>query len=310
MRTAFVETLLELAAADKNLYLLTGDLGFSVLEPFAAQFGDRFINAGVAEQNMTGVAAGLALAGKKVFTYSIANFPTLRCLEQLRNDVCHHHLDVTVVAVGGGLSYGAQGYTHHGLEDLAIMRTLPDMIVCAPADPQETTAVLRAVHARGGPAYLRLGKAGEPMVHEAVPRLRFGAMLPVRPGAAALLLSTGGMLRSTLAAADLLAAQGVDAAVWSCPFVRPLDEAALIGVARRFPLLVTIEEARLPGSFGGAVAETLAGISGAARLRRLGVRDEYLHDIGSQAHLRARSGLSPEGIAAATIAALSGKETQ
>lgn len=310
MRTAFIETLLEAAAVDENLYLLTGDLGFSVLEPFAARFGERFINAGVAEQNMTGVAAGLALAGKKVFTYSIANFPTLRCLEQLRNDVCYHHLDVTVVAVGGGLSYGAQGYTHHGLEDLAIMRTLPGMVVCAPADPQETTAVVRAVHAHGGPAYLRLGKAGEPMVHEAVPRLRFGAMLPVKPGSDALILSTGGMLQNALAAADLLAGQGIAAAVWSCPYIQPLEVTALIDAARRYPLLVTVEEARLPGSFGGAVAETLAGHAGAARLLRLGVRDDFLHDLGSQAHLRMRNGLTPEGIAAATVAALSGEKTR
>lgn len=122
MRTAFIETLCELAAADPRIWLLTGDLGFSVLEVFAERFPDRYVNMGVAEQNMTGVAAGLAMSGKIVFTYSIANFPTLRCLEQIRNDVCYHEASVKVVAVGGGLSYGNLGYTHHGIEDLAVMR--------------------------------------------------------------------------------------------------------------------------------------------------------------------------------------------
>ncbi len=137
MRTAFARTLGELAAGDERLWLLTGDLGFSVLEPFAQQFPQRYLNVGVAEQNLAGIAAGLASCGKIVFTYSIANFPTIRCLEQIRNDICHHELPVKVVAVGGGLSYGAAGYSHHAVEDLAVMRAMPGMVVVAPADPWE-----------------------------------------------------------------------------------------------------------------------------------------------------------------------------
>src|SRR5712691_10038528 len=165
MRPAFFRALPELAAADERVNLVVGDLGFGVVEPFVERFPARFFNAGVAEQNMTGIAAGLALSGKTVFTYSIANFPTLRCLEQIRNDVCYHNANVKVVAVGGGFAYGALGMTHHATEDLAIMRALPGMVVVAPGDPLETELATRAIVSHSGPCYLRLGRAGEPKVH-------------------------------------------------------------------------------------------------------------------------------------------------
>src|ERR1700674_786827 len=165
MRTAFFTALLEAAGDDPRINLVTADLGFGVVEPFAKRFPDRFLNVGVAEQNMTGIAAGLAMSGKTVFTYSIANFPTLRCLEQIRNDVCYHRADVKVVTVGGGFSYGALGMTHHATEDLAIMRALPEMTVIAPGDPIETVHATRAIASTPGPVYLRLGRAGEAAIH-------------------------------------------------------------------------------------------------------------------------------------------------
>src|ERR1700693_796065 len=165
MRGAFFRGLLALAERDHRVNLIVGDLGFGVVEEFARRFPDRFLNAGVAEQNMTGIAAGMALSGKIVFTYSIANFPILRCLEQVRNDVCYHNANVKIVAVGGGLAYGSLGSTHHATEDLAIMRSLPRMVVVAPGDPVETEAATRAVVAHSGPCYLRLGRAGESRVH-------------------------------------------------------------------------------------------------------------------------------------------------
>src|SRR3989442_15702127 len=165
MRGAFRAAICALAAADERVWLLTGDLGYTVLEGFRERFPDRFVNVGVAEQNMTGVAAGLALSGKIVFTYSIANFPILRCLEQVRNDVCYHKANVKIVAVGGGLAYGALGSTHHATEDIAILRALPEMVVVAPGDPQEAEAATRAIAEHPGPCYLRLGRAGEPHVH-------------------------------------------------------------------------------------------------------------------------------------------------
>jgi len=161
MRNAFIETLTKAAAQDPRIFLVVGDLGFSVIEDFANKFPDRFLNAGVAEQNMTGVAAGLAMAGFKVFTYSIANFPTLRCLEQVRNDICYHGLDVTIVAVGGGLGYGSLGYSHHAVQDMACLRGFPGILMATPGDPSETKAVTHALLQYQGPAYLRLGKGGE-----------------------------------------------------------------------------------------------------------------------------------------------------
>src|SRR5207245_8966920 len=165
MRNAFFRALYALAERDERVFLIVGDLGFGVVEPFAERFPGRFLNAGVAEQDMTGIAAGLALCGKIVFTYSIANFPTLRCFEQIRNDVCYHNANVKVVSVGGGLAYGALGVTHHATEDIAVMRTLPNMTIVAPADSIEAELATRALATQSGPAYLRLGRSGEPRVH-------------------------------------------------------------------------------------------------------------------------------------------------
>src|SRR2546429_5530524 len=165
MRTAFIQTLNELADRDPRVCLVVGDLGFSVIEEFAQKHPDQFVNAGVSEQNMIGLAAGMALTGKIVFTYSIGNFATLRCLEQIRKDVCYHRANVKVVAVGGGLAYGNLGVTHHASEDVAIMRALPNMTLVAPLDPVEGRLSTPALVAREGPHYLRPGQAGEPPLH-------------------------------------------------------------------------------------------------------------------------------------------------
>ena len=169
MRNTFVATLKQIAADERNVWLLCGDLGFSVLESFQKQFPDRYINVGVAEQNMAGIAAGLALSGKTVFIYSIGNFPTLRCLEQLRNDVCYHGCDVKVVSVGGGYAYGSQGYTHHAIEDVAIMSALPGMEVLVPCDPFEVRVATRLIAKSKKPTYLRLSRTGEPVLHSEEP---------------------------------------------------------------------------------------------------------------------------------------------
>ena len=174
MRTAFIQTLFELAEKDERINLIVGDLGYSVVEQFAERFPERYLNVGVAEQNMTGVAAGMALCGKVVFTYSIANFPTLRCLEQIRNDVCYHNVSVKIVSVGGGLAYGSLGMSHHGSEDIAILRSLPNMVVVAPGDPIEARLATEAIASHSGPCYLRLGKAGELSVHRPGVEFRLG----------------------------------------------------------------------------------------------------------------------------------------
>jgi transketolase len=294
MRTAFLETLCELAERDERIWLLTADLGYSVLERFAQRFPDRYVNVGVAEQNMTGVAAGLARCGKISFTYSIANFPTLRCLEQIRNDVCFHQANVKVVAVGGGFAYGSLGYSHHGLEDLGIMRTLPGMTVIAPGDPVETMLATRAVAQWPGPCYLRIGKAGEPRVHTQEPPFELGKAITVRPGRDATLISTGAMLQATLAAAEELAADDIDVRVLSMHTLKPLDKGAIQRAALETPAIVTVEEHSVIGGLGSAVAELLAelGMPG-LKFRRFGVPDCPGHEVGTQEYLRGRLGSLP-----------------
>jgi len=293
MRTAFIETLCELAEQDERIWLLTGDLGYSVLERFANRFPRRFINVGVAEQNMTGLAAGLSFCDKIVFTYSIANFPTLRCLEQIRNDVCYHNLNVKIVAVGGGFAYGAQGMTHHATEDLAIMRALPNMTVVAPGDPVETRLATRAIVNWRGPCYLRLGKAGEPVVHQTPPAFTIGKAITVREGSSVTLISTGGMLHNVIQAAELLEQQRIQARVLSMHTLKPLDREAVLTAARETGSIVTIEEHGVTGGLGSAVAEVLAEEKNLqVPLLRFGVADDVHKMVGSQDFLLKKSGLS------------------
>jgi transketolase len=300
MRTAFIKALCDYAATDERVWLLTGDLGYSVLEQFADRFPERFVNVGVAEQNMTGVAAGLAMSGRVVVTYSIANFPVMRCLEQIRNDVCYHNLSVKVVAVGGGLAYGTAGYSHHALEDLAVMRSLPNMTVLAPGDPVETRLAVRAMLDHEGPVYLRLGKAGEPVVHATEPHFALGRAIQVREGTAATLISTGGMLKSTVEAADLLAQRGFPVAVFSMPSVKPLDREVIAAAARATPLICTVEEHGRVGGLGEAVASIRASQATGAVVRMFAVDTEqvvFTPSTGGQAFLVRRAGLTAPQIA-------------
>lgn len=303
MRTTFIQTLCELAERDERIWLLCGDLGYSVLERFAERFPDRYVNMGVAEQNMMGVAAGLARSGKIVFTYSIANFPVMRCLEQIRNDIGYHTANVKIVAVGGGLAYGTSGYTHHGVEDLAVMRAMPNMTVVAPGDPIETRLATAAVAAHPGPCYLRLGKGGEPVAHTTPPDFAIGRALTLRDGSDAALFSTGAILPQVAAAAETLAGEGIGVGVVSMPTLRPLDCAAIERAGAQSRLIVTVEEHLVSGGLGSAVAEVLAEGASSARLLRLGLSD-IPHATGSQAYLRRLSGLDAEGIAAAVRASL------
>jgi transketolase len=297
MRTAFFNALLQLAERDERIHVVVGDLGFGVVEPFARRFPDRFLNAGVAEQNMTGVAAGLALCGKIVFTYSIGNFSTIRCLEQIRNDICYHKADVKIVSVGGGFSYGPLGMTHHAVEDLAIMRALPSMVVVAPGDPFEVEQATRALVARSGPAYLRLGRAGEPQLHGPGAVFELGRAIRMKEGRALTIISTGGMLETGIRAAELLGEAGIDTRVVSMHTLKPLDEAEILSAAEETGAIATLEEHSVIGGLGGAVAEVLAEASGPrGRLKRLGVPSTFASEIGSQDYLRATHGLSPEGV--------------
>ncbi len=291
MRTAFIASLEAQAAQDERVWLVTGDIGFSVLERFAERFPERFLNAGIAEQNMMGVAAGLALSGNIVYVYSIANFTTMRCIEQIRNDVCYHNLPVRIISVGGGFCYATQGYTHHALEDLGIMRTLPNLSVLAPGDPVEARLCVEALGSHPGPAYMRLGKAGEPVLHQDTPPFGFGRMIPIREEGDYALISSGGMLEAILESAERIESRtGRRAALYSMPFIKPLDREAVEALGRRMPLIISVEEHSVIGGLGSALAEVLATTSGMqARLLTYAAKDAISSTIGDQCYLREQS---------------------
>ena len=310
MRTAFVETLTELAEQDPRIMLLVGDLGFGVVTDFAKRFPQQFLNVGVAEQNMAGVATGLAMSGRIVFTYSIANFPILRCLEQLRNDACYHQANVISVSVGGGFSYGALGMTHHGTEDIAIMRSIPYMRVVAPGDPKEAQAATRYLGQGNGPAYLRLGRAGEPIVHEHEIDWQIGKAIHVREGADATIISTGAMLDTCVKAAALLAEQNVNVRIVSMHTVKPIDEEAILSAARETSCILTVEEHSCLGGLGGAVAEVLSESAGCPFVfRRQALPSEFTKHVGSQEYLRGIYGMTSESIAEEIVDMVSCRET-
>jgi transketolase len=296
VRTAFLETLFELAKADERIVFLTGDLGFSVIEPFAQALPKQFVNAGVAEQNMTAIAAGMALSGKIALTYSIANFPTLRCLEHIRNDVCYHEANVKVVAVGGGFAYGALGASHHATEELGVMRMMPGMTVVAPADPIEARLATRAIVAHPGPCYIRLGKAGEPNVHEGPVDFQLGRVIRLRDGKDVTLISTGGMLKTAMGVAHRLAERRVEARVLSMHTLKPLDTEAVLAAARDTGVVITLEQHSIIGGLGSAVAEVLAEAGLPVKFKRIGIPSAFSPRVGSQQYLEEQNGLDEAGV--------------
>lgn len=302
MRNTFVNTLVELAKKDRDIELVTGDLGFGVLKPFWEQFPDQFVNAGIAEQNMTTVAAGMALEGKTVFTYSIGNFPTLRCLEQIRNDCAYHGANVKIVCVGGGFVYGALGMSHQATEDIAVMRALPGVAVLCPGDLVEAAEATKAIAAYPGTCYMRLGRGGERRIHDRIDHFEIGKALPIHGGERVAIFSTGAIFDEVSDAEAILAQHGIHPAVWTFPTVKPIDRETIAVAAGGFDLIVTVEEHNTVGGFGGAVAEVLAELpSPRARLLRIGLHDVYSKLVGSQEYLRSRYGLDAAGIAAQVL---------
>jgi transketolase len=305
VRDAFVRTLTELAPQHPELLFLTGDLGFGVLNDFVARYPRQVLNVGVAEQNMTGLATGLALEGHTVFTYSIGNFPTLRCLEQVRNDICYHAANVKIVSVGSGMSYGAVGFSHHATEDLAILRSLPGLLIFSPGDLWEAAEATRHLVSHRGPAYLRLDKSWAPSTRLPGETFQPGCIRTVRHGSDVTLAATGGLLGEALLAADALAGQGILCRVISVHTVKPLDANALIAAARETGGIVSIEEHAVDGGLGGAIAETLmeAGVFPGFFVR-MGLRNTFSSIVGSQKYLRTVYSLDAESIARTVSAKL------
>ena len=294
MRTAFIKQLIEEAKVNDKIFLVVGDLGYSVIEEYATLFPERFLNVGIAEQNMTGIAAGLAMEGYTVFTYSIANFPTLRCMEQIRYDVCYHNLNVKIVAVGGGYAYASLGPSHHATEDLGMLRTIPGIIIAAPGDPVEAKLVTSLLANSYGPAYIRLGKAGEPMVNEYLSHIEIGKGIEIIRGVNKAVLTTGAMLKY---AHDYIIKNNLDWGLCSFPIIKPLSLDSLLEITQQYQELITLEEHQRSGGFGSAILEGINDLmeKGALhdfpKIKRIAIEDEFISVAGSQEYIRERAGI-------------------
>lgn len=297
MRRAFINTLMKLAEKDDSIYLLTGDAGFTILEEFADRFPGRYYNIGISEAAMIGVAAGLAMSGKTVFVYTIVPFITMRCFEQVRVDLCYQNLPVKLVGVGQGVTYGTAGATHHAIEDIAIMRALPNMTVICPGGPIETGKAVEESLKLTGPCYIRMGKSGEPTVHpdEDIP-FTIGRGIRVREGEKVALIATSNMVPVAVEAAELLQAEGLNPEVISMHTVKPIDRDLLIECAVRCSLFATLEEHNVIGGLGSAVGDVILEENLPVRLIKFAIPDVYAPIVGSQQYLRKRFGLTPEQV--------------
>jgi len=305
MRNAFAKTITALAKEDERIVLLSGDIGNRMFDEFKGLFPDRFYNCGVAEANMTGVAAGLAMSGFRPVTYTIAPFNTYRCFEQIRLDLCYHNLPVVVAGVGGGLSYAGLGATHHSCEDIACLRALPNMRVLCPGDAVEVGLLLAQAVQGPGPSYLRLGKKNEPVLHQTPPELVIGKAIVLRQGTDVMILNTGNTLPEAVGAADILAGRGLSAGVVSVHTVKPLDTDLLAECFASCRLVAVMEEHGSAGGLGGAVAEWLADNPGRkAPLLRLDTGTDFVTACGNQKNARELCGLSAPAAAAAIAKAL------
>lgn len=301
MRDTFVKTLIEEAKKDKNIELVTGDLGFGVLKPYFEQLPNQFTNAGIAEQNMTGVAAGMALCGKTVFTYSIGNFPTLRCIEQIRNDCAYPHANVKIVCVGGGFVYGSLGMSHQATEDIAILRALPEVTVVCPGDLVEAAEATKAIAHTPGTVYLRLGRGGEKRVHDKIDNFQIGKAIKIREAKAdcnkkVALFSTGAILDEVTEAAGILEKEGIGVEEYSFHTVKPIDKDVILDCANRYDYIVTVEEHNVIGGFASAVSEVITDSYENVRLIKIGLNDEYCSKVGNQKYLRAQYGMTAQDI--------------
>lgn len=309
MRNAFAQEITKLGQEREDLILLSGDIGNRMFDKYQEHCPERFYNCGIAEANMIGMATGLTMTGFRVVCYTIAPFITYRCMEQIRVDLCYHHVPVTLVGTGAGLSYASLGATHHSMEEMGMLRTLPHMAVLAPGDAMEVKAALRAAIDYPDPVYIRIGKKGEPVIHKEEPALKIGKALNIREGNDLCILNSGNMLGPAVECAERLQEQGISARVESFHSIKPLDEATLEEVFSRYDLVATMEEHSVIGGLGGAVAEWMAGHPGLrGRLLRFGGRDEFVHETSHQDSAREFYGLTVEAMCSRMKETLSAKE--
>jgi transketolase len=295
MRNAFAETLLEEARKNPNIILITGDLGFGILDKFQNELPNQFINTGVNEQTMMGMAAGIASTGKRVFVYSIGNFPTLRCLEQIRNDICLMNNSVVVVSVGAGYAYGSQGYTHHALEDIAVMRALPNIEIVIPGDPIEASSVTSFLSKSSAPSYLRLGKSDEKLINDSPVSLVPGKYNEIKRGKSGTILFVGSIGKIAIEAEEMLRSKGISVSVTSAPYLSRPDRVYLEKASKIGPI-VTVEEHSIRGGFGSSILEFCSKELISAYVRIVSASQINLSQIGDEDYLRAANGLSAERI--------------
>lgn len=291
MRNTAINCLMERARIDDRIFLVNPDVGFSVLEKFRDEFPDRYLNVGIAEQNAIGVAAGLAMSGYLPYVYSMIPFVTMRCYEQVRLEVAYMRTNIRLIGLGAGFTYGPQGATHHAIEDIAIMRTLPNMTVCCPGDPIEARELIRQSFDHDGPIYFRLGKNNEPIIHHEGTRIKIGKAVKVFEGNDLALITTSNMLEQGRHWVEEWRRDGIRATLLSMPTIKPFDADAVLDLIARGLPIVTLEEHNIIGGLGSAVAEVIAESGTGVRFKRIAVPDEYSHFVGSQQFIREKFGI-------------------
>lgn len=297
MRNTIIKAIYKAAKKNKNILFLTADLGYSVIENFQKELPNQVINVGIAEQNMISLAAGLALVGKKVFVYSIIPFVTMRCFEQIRVDVCYQNLDVNIIGVGGGYAYGTLGGTHHAIEDVAIMRALPNMKIIAPADPLEAEILIQDILKNKGPFYIRLNRGGELKLFSGKENIGLNKNVCIKNTGDIAIFSTGAILEEVLKANVLLKEKKIKAKIISISTLKLMNEKAILNKLKNCKLVISIEEHNVIGGLGSILAEIIAKNNLNIKLKSLGINDEYIKIVGKQDYLRDFVGLSAVKIA-------------
>ena len=296
MRNKLIQTITQMAEKDPRIMLVVGDLGYSVIEDFKAKYAERFVNAGVAEQNMMGIAAGLALSGNVVFTYSFINFSTFRCLEQIRNDIGYHNANVKIIGIGSGFSYGSLGITHHGVEDVPVMTAIPNMVVISPCDPIEAMLAGKTVVDWDGPCYIRIRRNGEKNIHNEVPAFSIGKGIVIREGSDVTLIGSGWILKNIVDAAKLLEKDGISVRVISMHTVQPIDEDLILQSAHQTGSIISIEDQSTYG-LGARVAMILASSPhNTTQFKALGLTKDYNKVVGSEEYHLRKAHLTADGI--------------
>lgn len=296
MRATFFNSLIELYQHDKDFFVLTADLGYKLFDNFKSKAPERFYDIGVAEANMIGIASGLALTGKNVYCYSIIPFLVMRAYEQVRVDIAYHNVNVKLIGVGGGFTYGLEGFTHFGLEDFALMRSLPNMCIVSPADPVEAACLANISYKYEGPMYIRLGKTGEPAVYDKTPNFQIGKANIMKEGKKIALFAIGNMVYTGKQVADLLDKNGLSLTIINMHTLKPLDIETILQIATTHEVLFSLEEHNIHGGLGSAIAEVLAENRCRCHFKRFGIPEKLGNYIGNADYLRLKYGLTPEKI--------------